>query len=69
MCVAVPYLVLDVAEGMAALSSPSGATTSASLLAASEPVVAGDWVLVHSGFVLARLTAADVREMDEGALR
>ena len=29
---------------------------SASLLAVSDPVGPGDWVLVHSGLVLARLT-------------
>jgi hydrogenase expression/formation protein HypC len=41
---------------------------SASLLAVSDPVGPGDWVLVHSGLVLARLTeheAMDALELRE----
>jgi hydrogenase maturation factor len=33
-----------------------------SLLAVSESVQRGDWVLVHSGLVLARLTEAEARD-------
>lgn len=34
----------------------------ASLLAHDEPVRAGDWVLVHAGFVLASLSERQARE-------
>jgi hydrogenase maturation factor len=34
----------------------------ASLLAVTDPVQPGDWVLVHSGLVLARLTDQEARE-------
>jgi hydrogenase maturation factor len=34
---------------------------SASLLAVSDAVGSGDWVLVHSGLVLARLTEQEAR--------
>jgi hydrogenase maturation factor len=46
----------------------------ASLLAVSDTVGPGDWVLVHSGLVLARLTEQEARDalklrapIDEGA--
>jgi hydrogenase maturation factor len=35
---------------------------SASLLAVSDAVGPGDWVLVHSGLVLARLTEQEARD-------
>jgi hydrogenase maturation factor len=34
----------------------------ASLLAVSDPVGQGDWVLVHSGLVLARLTEDEAKD-------
>ena len=34
-------------------------TVQVSLLTLEQPVVAGDWVLVHSGFALHRLDAAE----------
>jgi hydrogenase maturation factor len=34
----------------------------ASLLAVSDPIEPGDWVLVHSGLVLERLTAQEARD-------
>jgi hydrogenase expression/formation protein HypC len=43
-----------------------------SLLALEEPVAPGDWVLIHSGFALSRLTENDVHEaklIRSGALK
>ena len=37
-------------------------TRTVSLLTLSEPVNRGDWVVIHSGFVLARVTAEEARE-------
>jgi hydrogenase expression/formation protein HypC len=34
----------------------------ASLMAVSTPIVPGDWVLVHSGLVLERLTDQEARD-------
>lgn len=39
-------------------------TRSVSLLALEVPIAPGDWVLVHSGFALSRLTAAEAREAE-----
>ena len=36
-----------------------------SLLTLEEPLAADDWVHIHSGFALARLTAEQAREADE----
>ena len=36
-----------------------------SLLTLDEPVTPGDWVLVHSGFALGRLTADEAHEADQ----
>ena len=38
---------------------------SVSLLTLDHPVRPGDWVLIHSGFVLSRLTADEAREAEQ----
>jgi hydrogenase expression/formation protein HypC len=40
----------------------NGRGTTVSLLVLDEPVVAGDWVVVHSGFALERITAAQAQD-------
>jgi hydrogenase expression/formation protein HypC len=62
MCVAVPYQVVEVNEERARVSR-DGRVTVVSLLAMTEPLHPGDWVLVHSGFVLAALTPAEAAEL------
>ena len=44
-----------------ALVSGGGRTRTVSLLTLTEPVTPGDWVVIHSGFALARLTAEEAR--------
>jgi hydrogenase assembly chaperone HypC/HupF len=41
--------------------APGGRSTRVSLLALEGPVAVGDWLLVHSGFALERLTDAEAR--------
>ena len=36
-----------------------------SLLTLDDPVTPGDWVLIHSGFALSRLTADEAREAEQ----
>ena len=64
MCLAVPMKVSDVsADGMARCQvgdSETYVTVSAALL--PEPVVAGDYVIVHAGFALRKLEPADAEE-------
>ena len=42
-----------------------GRTRTVSLLTLTDPVTAGDWVVIHSGFALARLTAEQARTATE----
>lgn len=37
-------------------------TRTVSLITLTEPVTPGDWVVIHSGFALARVTAEEARE-------
>jgi hydrogenase assembly chaperone HypC/HupF len=62
MCVAVPYQVVD-ADDERARVSRDGRIAVVSLLAMTAPLHPGDWVLVHSGFVLATLTPAEAAEL------
>jgi hydrogenase expression/formation protein HypC len=39
-----------------------GRRLTVSLLVLEEPVVAGDWLVVHAGFALERLTPAEAQE-------
>jgi hydrogenase expression/formation protein HypC len=39
-----------------------GRRLTVSLLVLEEPVVAGDWLVVHAGFALERLTSAEAQE-------
>ena len=61
MCVAVPFQVVD-ADAERARVSRGGRIAVVSLLAMTEPLFPGDWVLVHSGFVLATLTPAEAAD-------
>ncbi|MBC3537503.1 HypC/HybG/HupF family hydrogenase formation chaperone [Megasphaera hominis] len=63
MCVGLPARVVEVKKGMA-LVDASGAKreVSASLLDELDP---GDYVMVHAGVAIAKITASDEDESDE----
>ncbi len=61
MCLSLPSRVVDVGDQGTAVVVHRGVRSTVSLLAADAPVAPGDWVLVHSGFVLGRLSDDDVR--------
>ena len=63
MCVGLPARVVEVKKGMA-LVDASGAKreVSASLLDEMDP---GDYVMVHAGVAIAKITASDADESDE----
>jgi hydrogenase expression/formation protein HypC len=63
MCLSLPYRVVDVPGPAVAVVTRQGVTVEVSMLAAVDPVAPGDWVLVHSGFVLRRLSDDEVREL------
>lgn len=64
MCVAVPQHVVAI-DGQTARVTRDGKSVQVSLLAADPLLQVGDWVLVHSGFVLQRLTEDDVLAIEE----
>lgn len=66
MCMGELAEVLEVGAGTAVVSG-GGRSRVVSLLTLPEPVGPGDWVLIHSGFALARVTADEAR--DASALR
>lgn len=63
MCVGLPAKVVRIQDGMA-LVDASGARreVSAELLADIDP---GDYVMVHAGLAIAKITAEDAKETDE----
>lgn len=65
MCLSLPSRVVDVVDPSTAVVVHRGVRSTVSLLVADAEVAPGDWVLVHSGFVLRRLTDEDVRGLAE----
>lgn len=61
MCLALPCRVVALGDDGTAVVTRAGTRSTVSMLAAATDVSVGDWVLVHSGFVLDRLTDDDVR--------
>ena len=63
MCVGLPVKVVRIQDGMA-LVDASGARreVSAELLSDIDP---GDYVMVHAGLAIAKITAEDAEETDE----
>jgi hydrogenase expression/formation protein HypC len=61
MCLAAPARVLSVSEGIAVVDY-NGVRTTARLDTLADPVEVGDYVLVHTGFAIRRLTAEDGEE-------
>jgi hydrogenase maturation factor len=63
MCLAMARRVVEVLDATVVVVDHVGTTAEVSLLAADGPVHAGDWVLVHSGFVLGTVPADEVRPL------
>ncbi len=61
MCLGEIAEVIEVGAGTA-VTSVGGQTRQVSLLTLTDLVEPGDWVLIHSGFALARLTADQARD-------
>ena len=62
MCLGVVCLTVEVLDGEAALVRAGGRELTVSLLTLDEPVAPGDWLMVHAGFALARLTEQQADE-------
>jgi hydrogenase expression/formation protein HypC len=61
MCLAAPARVLSV-SGLSAVVDYDGVQTTARLETLGEPLRPGDFVLVHAGFAIQRLSAEDGEE-------
>ena len=64
MCLGELGQVLGVRDGLAEVRV-GDRLRSVSLLTLEEPVDPGDWVLVHSGFALGRLSADEATEAEQ----
>jgi hydrogenase maturation factor len=62
MCLGTVALITAVRPDRQVEVRAGGRDITASLLALSDVVEPGDWVLVHSGLVLARLTEQEARD-------
>jgi hydrogenase expression/formation protein HypC len=61
MCLAAPARVISVSDKTAVVDY-QGVRTTTRLDTLAEPVAVGDYVLVHTGFAIQRLTAEDAEE-------
>ena len=59
MCLGTVCQVIAIPSEGAVLTRDSGRELSVSLLTLPDPVSTGDWLLVHCGLALARLTEAE----------
>lgn len=62
MCLGLTCRVVEVLDGGLVRVDSGERELEVSLLALDEPVARDDWVLVHAGFALARLTDAQVTD-------
>jgi hydrogenase maturation factor len=65
MCLGEVGQVLDVTAGDVAEVRVGDRVRTVLLLTLDAPVATDDWVLIHSGFALARLTADEAREAEQ----
>jgi len=67
MCLGIPGRILEVPHDQPDLGrvEVDGVVRGINLsLLADDPAVAGEWVLIHLGFALQKMTEADVAEMN-----
>ena len=62
MCLGEVAQVVQLGPGSSALVRSAQRTATVSLLTLAEVVVPGDWVVFHSGFALARVSAEEAAE-------
>jgi len=62
MCLGLVCQTVEVLDGEVALVRAGDRELEASLLTLDGPVFAGDWLMVHAGFALGRLTEQQAAE-------
>lgn len=61
MCLGVPMRIVEINDEMA-LAEIDGVRREASLMMLGEPVMVGDYVIVHAGFAISRIEPAEAEE-------
>jgi len=62
MCLAYPYKIIEIKNEWTAVAEIEGVKTEISLHLLPEPVKEGDWVLVHVGFAIQKLSEKEAWE-------
>ncbi|MCD6489157.1 MAG: HypC/HybG/HupF family hydrogenase formation chaperone [Thermodesulfobacterium sp.] len=62
MCLAYPYKIIEIKNEWTAIAEIQGVKTEISLHLLPEPVKEGDWVLVHVGFAIQKLSEKEAQE-------
>ncbi|AEH22981.1 hydrogenase assembly chaperone hypC/hupF [Thermodesulfobacterium geofontis OPF15] len=62
MCLAYPYKIIEIKNEWTAVAEIEGVKTEISLHLLPEPVKEGDWVLVHVGFAIQKLSEKEALE-------
>ena len=62
MCLGLVCQVIEVLDGESATVRAGERELRASLLTLDEPVAPGDWLMVHAGFALARISGQQAAE-------
>lgn len=62
MCLAYPYKIVEVKDEWTAVAEVQGVKTEVALYLLPEKVKEGDWVLVHVGFAIKKLSEEEAQE-------
>ena len=62
MCLAYPYKIIEIKDEWTAIAEIQGVKTEISLHLLPESVKVGDWVLVHVGFAIQKLSEKEAQE-------
>ncbi|MCG3225463.1 MAG: HypC/HybG/HupF family hydrogenase formation chaperone [Candidatus Heimdallarchaeota archaeon] len=62
MCLAIPGLVTELLEGTRVMVDITGVRREADTSLLEEPLDVGDYVLVHTGFIIAKLDPKQAKE-------
>jgi hydrogenase expression/formation protein HypC len=65
MCLAYPAKLLSVEPDGSARADVLGVQRTITLIAVTEPVEPGDWVIVHAGLALHRITESEATALEE----
>ncbi|MCS7278998.1 MAG: HypC/HybG/HupF family hydrogenase formation chaperone [Thermodesulfobacteriaceae bacterium] len=62
MCLAYPYKIIEIKDEWTAVAEVQGVKTEVALHLLPEKVQEGDWILVHVGFAIKKLSQEEAQE-------